>query len=172
MEKLTLEQIAPFLPYGLKMWRSEKIWPLTGLNNRVEFQLLSFGPHELNPIGCKAILRPMDLTKPIIVEGKEVIPVVELAKIVIPNPSEEAFGGMNWFEYEGEAVLYDTGMESGYLLKYVNGCFVLEGHDYSAYCPDQLDLFQWLFKHKFDVFGIIEKGLAIDVNTLEINPYN
>lgn len=31
---------------------------------------------------------------------------------------------------------------------------------------DKLALFNWLFKEKFDVFGLIDKGLAIDINTL------
>lgn len=30
---------------------------------------------------------------------------------------------------------------------------------------------QKLFEWHFDVFGLIESGLAIDVNTLEVNPY-
>jgi len=31
--------------------------------------------------------------------------------------------------------------------------------------------FNELLENHFDVFGLIEKGLAIDVNTLDINPY-
>lgn len=29
----------------------------------------------------------------------------------------------------------------------------------------------YLIKHHFDIAGLIEKGQAIDVNTLKVNPY-
>lgn len=36
----------------------------------------------------------------------------------------------------------------------------------TTYLSDILTVTQWLFENHFDVFGLIEKGLAIDINTL------
>lgn len=33
------------------------------------------------------------------------------------------------------------------------------------------EIVMWLIEHHFDIAGLIDKGEAIDVNTLEINPY-
>ena len=113
----------------------------------------------LSQIGTdfKILCRPLsDLTKEMPGIG---VPIVELAKIALPNPDEESFEKMNWFEYDGQAVLYDTGMESGYQFKFENGCFILEGHDYNAYCPNQEALFAWLDTHHF-LRGVNEECLT------------
>jgi len=133
---------------------------------------------------CKPILRPMDLTKPITIDGKEVIPLQELALIV------HGFGRREWknrlksmsiknikhsnieqsLSYNDvgagrKKFAYNFGWK-GFLLSADNGV------SYPLHINDQLALFKWLYANKFDVDGLIEKGLAIDVNTLEINPYN
>jgi len=41
------------------------------------------------------------------------------------------------------------------------------------YCDFHLPYFvmEMLFEYHFDVFGLIKKGLAVDINTLDTNPY-
>lgn len=45
--------------------------------------------------------------------------------------------------------------------------------EYEALLSSKFSFYFWreLFKNHFDVAGLIEKGEAIDVNTLETNPY-
>ncbi len=45
---------------------------------------------------------------------------------------------------------------------YVNGNFYID----SEYWKVQRNAFEYLFKHHFDVFGLIEQNLAIDINTV------
>jgi hypothetical protein len=40
-------------------------------------------------------------------------------------------------------------------------------HSIILMCP--YEILQWFFKNHYDVFGLIEKGLAIDINTLNLN---
>lgn len=170
MEKLTLEHIAYYYPHKVKIIHN---------NDRVirEIQYLNSHSIEVTPpkrgYKCmsitqwhnetdnfKLLLLPMDLTKPIIVEGKEIIPIVELAKIFDPFHQ--------WIIKDNKCV---SSQCSFYLW---DKDFVLKDH-YTKdvlVCTRQLALFQWLFKNKFDVFGLIEKGLAIDANTLTTNPYD
>lgn len=176
MEKLTLENIAPFLPYGLKgnlindeyyepVYAGELFRIETGLTTkkREPEPFVIVDDYEDYLQYFTPILRPMDLTKPIILEGKEVIPIVELAKIAFPRH--------DWFHVNAKNVVTED-KEKG---------FEFDGKDFDFYnmhdgkilpVYNQLALFQWLFKHKFDVFGLIPLGLAIDINTLETNPYN
>lgn len=153
MEKLTLDNIAPYLPYALYGFaegrkRADKLLGVYGTGGHSLTMCCRVNNHNTVDYDCniedfKPILRPMDLTKPIIVEGKEIIPYKELGYEYFCGE----FGIIEHAEYG-------------------------ESPRYVANPLDYLWQIQWLFKHKFDVFGLIEKGLAIDVNTLEINPYN
>lgn len=172
MDKLTLENIAPYLPYKLAVEHID-----TDCNvNETTIDFVDMANTEMltfmkgadfyftnSDIKVKPILRPMDLTKPIIVEGKEIIPIVELAKIAFPNEK-------TWtIESEEEGIISCMDFDFGYR----GNSFKSSGYMYKpVHVPSQLILFQWLLKHKFDVFGLIEKGLAIDANTLTTNPYD
>lgn len=181
MEKPTLEQIAPYLPYGLKgiltTDKREDFACEDWAENETDFtkgavwDLCGYAPGDLNIYigegvfdgflwrkgstyvnfkrGIKPILRPMDLTNPIILQGKEVVPICELCK----NNYGSDYDGRDYDENE--------------LCDMERHLIALCGAIDTMYLNDAL----WLFKHKFDVLGLIEKGLAIDVNTLETNPY-
>jgi len=185
MEKLTLEHIAPYLPYGLKALKMAAEKPylvnITGgtkEDNSKEYLFYSepknkeVGNYET--IYFKPILRPTDLTKPITIEGKEVIPIVELAKI--------SFGKIGTYELNSNTNELITKINSLMDLKYKalsyrQGSFTHSNynskleitHYFSA--KNQLGLFKWLYANKFDLEGLIDAGLVIDVNTLETNPY-
>ena len=59
----------------------------------------------------------------------------------------------------------------------INGDFMTDGADFKdinsiqAECEiipfmDWVSMYNWLLKHHFDVFGLIDSGLAIDINAL------
>jgi hypothetical protein len=98
------------------------------------------------------ILRPLsDLTREIEVNGEKFVPIVELARIKHPT-----FGMRNKFWYED----------------YPNYCTVC---DYTAmniqvFKEDtgynKFYIIQKLYQWHFDIFGLIQRGDAIDLNTL------
>lgn len=173
-EKLTLENIAPYLPYGLKLEYEGNISEMNEINI---LNSIYYG---------KPILRLMDLAKPIIVEGKEIIPIVELY-----NLSQGIAYSPDYHRVDIMSSSWVCIDKKGHWL-YNFRMFTTEidvrlgiGYGFESWTTDlrndnkkeqnvnnQNLIFQWLFKHKFDVFWLIEKGLSIDVNTLEINPYN
>ena len=143
---ITLENICSYLPYGLK-WH-EKINNHSRTGDVTIENLKGFINGEYI---SKIALYPMDLTKPIQVDGKEIYPVVELAK----QEYRECYFGSNESYSQFEMCEIE--------LSIIGICSDIE--------TITLPMAIWLFRHKFDVFGLIEKGLAVDVNTLETNPY-
>lgn len=167
MEKLTLEHIAPFLPYGVlvKTGDLERQRSIV-FNNPTTFHTIRISTL-LGGIGHKLILRKMDLTKPITIDGVEIIPI-EFLKTGGTNINEvrsrydDDFGGIvsSCCDNEEHELRYSPryGFERRYKC---------EGRALS-----QLPLFKKLYEWKHDVDGLIEKGLAIDADTLDVNPYN
>lgn len=162
------EYMAMSLPYGLKLMQSCKYWATPEADRVVLFTGLSEidnkMPEQYQNIPCeptvfyrvnenttgtdsvskfKPICRPLsDLTKPIEHKGEKFIPIVELLK----NSS------------------FDTSkMSEGEIMSFVK---VYSNTDLIALNDLPLYL-QW----HFDLFGGIDSGEAIDVNTLDINPY-
>jgi len=112
---------------------------------------------------CFLIVLPLsDLTKPITHKGEAFIPMLRL--------SEEIINGDWYMDAEYARIENDS------------FCFALSFRDNNFYMEDthkcdytsvenQLQLFQKLIEWHFDIAGLIEKGEAIDVNSLELNPY-
>lgn len=179
MKKLTLENASNYLPYKLKVLHTE--FEMEGSYTQVVTlstageECLTFTDHrwgasdyhyevESNP-EIKFILRPTDLTKPIRLDGKEVIPIVELAK-KFHIPSEAAISH------------YDNIIDAGSYGIQVSCYLDKDRHSYYSVFADkdlvhhnESRVVKWLYANKFDVDGLIDAGLAIDVNTLETNPY-
>lgn len=162
--KLTLENIAYYLPYGLKAELQTainfgEIYEVTGLNSDiVKLDGLEYWNHLFE---IKPLLRPMSqLTQKITIEGKECIPIVELAKIAFPN--------VEWEANRSLKISY----KDRYMFEYWNDSFCFwDGDGKKGRVPNQLQLFQWLYKNKFDVFGLCDAGLALPV-TEDNNVYN
>lgn len=108
----------------------------------------------------KPLLRPMsDLYKPCLEGGKT--PIVEIAKAI----------GLKFRIYDigdKSVDLYLTerkGQKSRFWYDdFKTGTFCLTIYGYGK--VNQLVGFNYLFSHHFDVFGLIDKGLAIDINRL------
>lgn len=182
-QQLTLENISPYLPYGLYSKRGEKLQKLEWDLTKQHDIYIAFTMSDVLNQTWKPLLRQMDLTKPIIVEGKEVIPIVELALIV------HGFGRSEWknrlksmnvkditHSNIESSVTYNNVGEGRRKLSYNKGwkSFLLSDYNSSVYAlhiPDSNALFKWLYAHFFDVEDLIGKNLAINVNSLDINPY-
>lgn len=145
MEKLTLKELAPYLPYRLK-WHLLSAYPganplatieemtLVGVDSCISFEKASeiYLDSDENDVIGKPILRPLsDLTKEIEIKGKKFIPHQELISIA---------------------------------------CGMIVGISSLEEYKDIREVLYWeyeqLIEWHFDVFGLIEKGLAIDINTL------
>lgn len=152
--KLKLEQLACYLPYGLKFIYNDapiKIneWELVSLGKRAnsnEFVALATRADYKNQIHTtieliKPILRPLsDLTNEIEHNGEKFVP----KDILYKNHC-----GLE-FDKDFEVDTYSSG-EGGH-----NSYSLWEGYD----------VIQKLISWHFDIFGLIDAGLAIDINTL------
>lgn len=162
MEKLELKHLAPYLPYGLKVDLS----PLEHFNLDDESDVIvyidewMYGFSKNKKVGfsdnhyryvdfniCKPILRPLsDLEKEIDHNGERFVPIKWFESNI--NKSINIYLPIN----------KDMDLEID-----------IETEDYSQ----TIDLFdgyisvQKLLEWHFDVFGLIDKGLAIDINTIK-----
>ena len=151
MEKLELKHLAPYLPYGLKCQamgehkidaETPLIFRLLGVEStmgRINCKLLC-GILPINPIINEVfpILRPLsDLSKSIQIAEFYASFIIHIKRIT------------------GFEIDIDLDIDSGYLQS-----SYIEFSDYQL-------MLDFLYEKHFDVFGLIEKGLAIDINTLE-----
>lgn len=176
MEQLKLSHIAPYLPYGLKcqidLGQNEIIatdsW---GLKTGSDYPASYYDEgkrYGLMLSQIKPLLRPMSsLYKEI--DGK--VGIEEIAKI--------ATGVPEWtvVEYEPKFGSGKIKLKS-YLVafnKEYNFRFFLRNNDFYLYDIDglrecthqnQLDLFNYLFQHHYDVWDLIGQNLAIDLNSI------
>ena len=92
------------------------------------------------------ILHPLtDLTRPIEHKGETLIPIDEINNMI----DDENLG------YNDHYIDYENPDKTG-IIDWLNEPFFIV---------------MWLIEHHFDIAGLIEKGEAIDVNTLPENPY-
>ena len=144
--KLELKHLAPYLPYGLKIQVAR-----TGTIQKLES--LSDGDHLFL---FKPILRPLsDLVKGSFPH--------ELIQFLIDEKIYK-----NSFAEGHESYSYKIIHKPfGEVIKFTN-------HDdwvfyMSIKEPERIKhkIYNWLIERHFDVFGLIEKGLAIDINTID-----
>ena len=194
------EYMAMSMPYGLKLMQLRKHYPtpqkdrvvtldgiadICGLlpsdiyNNEIINYYTVFYRVDESTSGSDSdtqfipIVRPLsDLIKEIEHQGDKFVPIVELAKIaeesnikILDYKQKDSVFGVKYISEEGIECVF---------------AFHEEGQVFAIYsindrlfdnCMYQLQLFQQLLKWHFDLFGGIESGEAIDVNTLDINPY-
>jgi hypothetical protein len=180
--KLELKHLVPYLPYGLEIRSSEgstKIMGYNVVNGEIIYQLDTnddSGDFAFDdPI--KPIFRPLsDLIKEIELGDKKIKPIHELAKIADVDTSDANYISINYNDVYG--VRYNIENDDD---EYTHQVFAFDnyltfgihkrrgGNDYNGdicHCPNQLELWHKLFEWHFDVWGLIEKGLAIDINTI------
>ena len=166
MAQLELKHLAPYLPYGLKMYaasgkpkRRSEIEVLTTLNYHTLVSVLRRKP----------ILHPLsDLTKEIEVNGEKFVPIVFIGEMLGYKLSKFEVDGQT--EYGWDQKSYDDSQGYSFGWWQDGGCFAVW---YDCINGDPIDTvldintMQKLFEWHFDVFNLIPEGLAIDINTLE-----
>jgi len=137
--KLELKHLAGYLPYGLKMLaNNDFVSP--------KIRKLTVDGYQFIVNTRKPILRPLsDLTKEIENNGEKFVPI---------NVLNEAFRPMSKdlvpYGYNGKLEIdIDT-----------------ENYSQTIDLMDGFCIAQKLYEWHFDIHGLIEKGLAIDINTL------
>ena len=179
--KLELKHLASYLPYGLN---------IKDVKHGSVFEALHFitTPHQdfslfkgnldqlINDKYLKPILFPLSsLTKEITINGESFVP--------IKNLFESHHCGMRieeklqCFSFNKNKIKYDDfncAITDGiYMFGYSNygGFQAIDTDEYKNYTViNQLELLMKLFEWKFDVFELIEAGLAEPV-TEDFNPY-
>jgi len=129
----------------------------------VELDIYNFNQITAEYSTSEIYLYPISvLTETINHEGKDEIPLVELAKILYSNISEFKTIDENTIEFKKDSRWY-------FELKYIyNGFQLYDVFDNKfIICHNQLLLLQYLFSRRINVFGIEAK----DPRECEINPY-
>ena len=152
MKKLKLKHLAPYLPYELKCTNTKESYLQTGDERMGVLYQLSVedgddcvimgknGYFLVHYSDILAILRPLsDLIKEIEHNGEKFVPIDVLSEITT-------------LEYHNDQLLAAVW----------NG--EMQETEIKHLCYEQVAL---LFEWHFDVFGLIEKRLAIDVNELK-----
>jgi hypothetical protein len=186
MVKLELKHLEPYLPYGLKTKTSKTISILIGVDKTSIIEYLDTCRVKLDrtlsayfPIqSIKPILRPLsDLVKEIEVDGEKFIPITELRCIEQGNWDEDVFlkdhtqiidYGIRKAEYESDCywIEWKDGITQTQILSFKDNDFsrIWKEKMMGVGVNNQLMLFNKLYEWHFDVFRLIEKGLAIDIN--------
>ena len=175
MDKLELKHIAPYVLHKVKgeyespMAGRKVVGEMTGISTNSSYECVDMVSLDLIDMihieDVKLFLRPLsDLTKEIEVNGNKFIPIRKLYDIVTgcewSNTKMLIDGsgigewwtglGSKHFGYNSEKqYFYHLGCDLDYKVKY------------------QLTLFNKLREWHFDVDELIEKDLAIDINTLK-----
>jgi len=159
--KLELKDICGYLPYGLKRIYLEEIF----FGTITKYDNVSFNGNKTIYRNYKPILRPItDLYHQITHNGKELVPICEMAKMVCD---------FNWVigtdEFGNKCAVYrEYGSKDTFGFKI--GSFYKS--DYSQnIVPYQYQLFDYLHELKVDYRGLIDSGLAVSVYDFPENPY-
>ena len=172
MEKLNITHLAPYLPYGLKcqidLGQNEIIvtdsW---GLKTGSDYPASYYNEgkrYGLMLSQIKPLLHPLsDLYKEI--DGK--VGIEEIAKMlsgtVLVDKIDGCCTNLSYFK-----CTFDDGFEEliinenceGWYRSYFDKNQPSTGRN----VINQFEVFTYLFQHHYDVFGLIDKGLAIDLN--------
>lgn len=175
--KLELKHLAPYLPYGLKGMdeETEEIFNICGcdfsenellINDNIDGSVEHYRIDLIIPLlfPLSALTEPME-------DGT--IPIVGLAKIA----TKHIWGELIDFE---KAELLSESESAGLIVYYdkterisFTADFDCNRKDFTLYSDgdelnmDKLQLFEYLFQNHFDVFGLIDSGLAIDKRTIK-----
>lgn len=193
MEKLELKHIAPYLPYRLKGYIPETIYvedivdgenysydiepqivEILGVTRESSFQgecifFRGYADGYVEFEDIKIILRPLsDLTKEI--DG--VVGIVELAKFV-DNGHNHTDSKIKRYGYSKSFSLVVSTDKCDDVHKATfsiidNKLHAVKFDDENVTFATSQRINGWLFEHHFDVFGLIDKNLAIDINTIEL----
>lgn len=176
---LTIKHLAGYLPYGLKFLpthynpdkRIDTLYYLSTINSSEEFSVNGYTSNYIKPI-----LRPLsDLIKEIEVSREKFVPLLKIAESL----------GIKYSKYKINGNSIDFVLDTSYkrpntktkeprktrfwFNNYKAGTFAFTGCIAMIYL-NQIEAIEKLYEWHFDIHGLIEKGLAIDINTLNKQP--
>ena len=147
--KIELKHLAPYLPYGVHLMNEYGNWHHKTTDTYWNIKDI---------LNYKPILRPLsDLVKNIEINGDNFIPLFHFAKMQIADDELDRL----YIETDNKTFfncMYHTGSEDDDLVVYFDSYNIL---------LTPYERITELLKMHFDVFGLIDKGLAIDINTLK-----
>jgi len=151
--KLELRDIAGYLPYGLRCEIDKSFYDFD-----LEMANNWFGYYDKVNI----FLRPLsNLYRTITHNRKEIVPIMELAKIARPD--------FDWV-FKQEYCAYSKSQKTNF--SFMNGFFSIVTDEMNCYyVMNEYLLFDYLHELKIDYRGLIDAGLAVNVYDLEDNPY-
>lgn len=121
----------------------------------------------------KLILRPLDLKKEIVHNGKKIVPIMELAKKYFEIQNNCYPCGL---EYTEDDIVYGGKLKGVYnvsIKKYVKASTIAFTNRFFIFPTYSLELAEhWIVKQLlewgFDIDELIEKGLAVDIYSLNL----
>lgn len=173
-EKLELKDLAPYLPYGLKWKYSPTVYGYEYITESInidgevlfkEWEILKDDKIHIGYEGFnlsdekqqfKPILRPLsDLTKKITIDGKTFVPSQFLNDLILLE--SDWYTEVNgYFSIIGITVETQNGEQKQPV--FMNGEICDECH---------YGIYKFLIEWHFDVFGLIDSNLAVDINNSE-----
>lgn len=181
MEKIELKHLAPYLPYGIEVVSNERYENetamLTSINYGLDQDIVliqsdteEFDFFEDKLIKIKPILRPLsDLTKEIEHDGKKFIPLEVCCMDYTTEIDFIEDDVAKWQSHE-HTHLADYTYQIKPFSSSDGQITLIEEFSKDDVFKTQLlnyDRFFQLCEWHFDVFGLITKGLAIDINTIK-----
>lgn len=176
MEKIKVQEVVGYLPYDLGIVNGLIRTKITAIS--LESPFFVFAPtylgsrkkQMLSISDTKPILRPLsDLTKEIEVNGEKFVPMVELAKIANLDTTEyklsssgNAYGIRCNIENDDNSDKWEV---LGFDLVNGFGHHYIPSKDWTI-VMNQFELYGKLYEWHFDIHNLIERGLAVDINTL------
>ena len=155
--KLELKHISPYIPYGLEFKSNDKICKLgeviVGMNTVVDW---GSSNHFINNI--KPLLRPLSS---ITIEEAYELGVIITSEADMED-MEVGVGGINIFGEYYTTISYQDKVDKEFSFVVQFSSIGIAGLN-----PITYEVYTWLFKNHFDVFGLIEQGLAIDKTTFK-----
>lgn len=168
MDKLTLENLAPFLPYGVHAQSKNADFIITGATTEEVIGDNELGEQTWDYDEVKLMLRPMSyLTKEIDHNGNKFVPLVELFCIRYNRESfdiveiKDNYMRISWDKVRSRI---DTFMYSESTQSFV---FINQESGKQYRIPYQLGMFKKMYSWYFDVDDLIGCDLAIDINSIE-----
>lgn len=174
MKTLELKHLAPYLPYELKMYHY-----CSSSNNKYIRDLQSVGidrikigdvDWDLDNMNYKPILKPLTS-----ITVEQLIELFEIAYEQVYKTVDKSLTNFHFHGWDGEKdfglMVKDETFIYGFSMDFERQqdfrfSYRHIGADYenSQLCLYKIQLFNKLFEWHFDVFGLIDKGLAIDIN--------
>lgn len=173
METLQLKEIAGYITHGLKVvWNNTYIGKAISMYAGYDLIDIEFdyGVQRHSIKDVKLYLRPMSSLTKTLPDGK--IPICELAKICYKKPGYNARlinGECHVVNAKDAPIIrfsWDNSHKSFYAdyTMYDGRIYI---NDRSTGIHNSVELFDYLHEHMLDYRGLIQRGLAIDLNSVK-----